>query len=456
MYAPNAGAQGYGPPGYSPPGYSPPGYGLPGDGLPPATNARPRRSFIGWWYRLTAPTPVPATADFDARERVRRGRLASLILLALLVVIVLALPDISLVPVLTPSIALAAVCCLGALLLNRAGHVGMAAVLLMASIDGALALALLTSKIGLDPLFLPVFYLFVASDLIVVSLLPPATIFLVASAHSIFILADVRYQPHTMMWEQMITSQGILYSLVLGPIVLEIVVAVVSFLWVRSAQIALRRADRAEELVMLERREAERTRDLEEGVQQLLAVHVAVANGNFQVIVPPMRNALLWQLGRSLATLVQRFSRLAGADYALQRTHQEAQRLAEALRQANSGRVPLWPAPSGTPLDEVVLLLASTRPALPEPGVGPNPWHGPNSAPLQPPSVTGIADPRSHVYFPDDRVPGGPLSGPSGGIDELPPWLRPAAAGELPPDEEWPDLGGTPPASTEQNGPWGR
>jgi len=427
-----------------------PGAGTPGGGPWPTEAAPPRRSFIGWWYRLTAPAPVPATAPFDARERVRRGRLASLILLALLVVVVLALPDISLVPVLTPSIALAAVCCVGALLLNRSGHVGMAAILLMASIDGALALALLTSKVGLDPLFLPVFYLFVASDLIAVSLLPPATIFLVASAHSVFILADVRLQPHTMMWEQMITSQGILYSLVLGPIVLEVVVSVVSFLWVRSAQIALRRADRAEELAALERREAERTRELEEGVQQLLAVHVAVANGNFQVIVPPMRNPLLWQIGRSLATLVQRFSRLAGADYMLQRTHQESQRLAEAMRQAGSGRVPFWPAPSGTPLDEVLLVLNSGQAALPEPGGGPNPWRAPTSAPMPPAGAPVPVNPNSQAFFTDDRSARSPQSGPVGGIEDLPSWLRPPSAFDLPPDEEWPDLGG-PPAP---NGEW--
>src|SRR5262249_24563137 len=187
----------------------------------PRTPPRPTRSHLpssplaAWCYRLSAPPEVPASARFALRERVRRGRLASVILLALLVVVALSLPDVVLVPTLTPSIAFVAVCCLVAIPLNRSGRVTAAAILLLtaalrllAALDGALGGALLASPGGLDPLFLPVYYLLVTSELIAVSLLPPRAVFWVAAVHSLAILLDVRYQAHTMMWEQMITTPG--------------------------------------------------------------------------------------------------------------------------------------------------------------------------------------------------------------------------------------------------------
>src|SRR5262249_40783109 len=280
----------------------------------PRTPPRPTRSHLpssplaAWCYRLSAPPEVPASARFALRERVRRGRLASLILLALLVVVALSLPDVVLVPTLTPSIAFVAVCCLVAIPLNRSGRVTAAAILLLTAVDGALAGALLTSPEGLDPLFLPVYYLLVTSELIAVSLLPPRAVFWVAAVHSLAILLDVRYQAHTMMWEQMITTPGILYSLVIGPIALQFVVAVVSYLWVQSSQSALRRADRAEEIAELERREAERTFALEEGVRYLHQILAAWAQGEVGRRVPPMPVAALEQVRFDLNTFIERFA----------------------------------------------------------------------------------------------------------------------------------------------------
>jgi hypothetical protein len=38
---------------------------------------------FGWWYRYTAPPVSSVGATFEQREKVRRGRLASTIMLAL-------------------------------------------------------------------------------------------------------------------------------------------------------------------------------------------------------------------------------------------------------------------------------------------------------------------------------------------------------------------------------------
>jgi len=126
--------------------------------------------------------------------------------------------------------------------------------------------------------------------------------------------------------------------------------------------LALRRADRAEEIAALQQREAERTHELEQGVRELLSAHVQIANGNFQARVPAIRNPLLWQIGSSLNNLMARFARLAQMEFLLRRTEQEAHRLAESIRVARAGGRPLWPAPTGAPLDEVITALTDAPP----------------------------------------------------------------------------------------------
>src|SRR5262245_55103364 len=90
--------------------------------------SRPRRELtvespFSWWYYLSAPAPVGAGASFDEHERVRRGRIASLIMLGLLTVVVIVAADRELLPHVVPSTFLLLGCCLAAIPLNRAGFV---------------------------------------------------------------------------------------------------------------------------------------------------------------------------------------------------------------------------------------------------------------------------------------------------------------------------------------------
>jgi hypothetical protein len=321
-------------------------------------------ALLRWWYSLSAPPPVSPVASFAARERVRRGQIASLILLGLLALVVLSLPEFILTPTLRPSIAILTLCCLAAIPINRGGNVTATAIVLLVMVDLAVIGALLIADGGLDPLYLPAFYLLVTSELIAVSLLKPISVFIVAIVQSLFILIDVQTQAHTMMWEQMITTPGIFYSLVAGPIALHLIVALVSYLWVRSAEAALRRADRAEEIALLERREIERTNELRDDVRQLLEVHVQLSNGDFNTRAPTLRNRDLWQIGNSLNNLIARLARFSQAasqsQVMLQRMQQEAQRIAQAIYSTANGHRPHWPNPSGTTLDAVVDALRNS------------------------------------------------------------------------------------------------
>lgn len=344
----------------------------------PSSAAIADRGFLSGWYRLTAPPEPQLGAGFDQRERARRGRLASTLLLLVLILWGLSAPEAlrqggesSLAVFLGGLLVIGA-----ALFLNRSGGVSLVAWLLIAAIDAGTVLIVLRAHSRLDELVIPVFDLLVYSVLIAVSLLPPASVFLVALGNSLFIAGAVLLSPRTPEVDALLRS-GHVDGILVQPITLQIAVAVVTYLWVRSALHALRRADRAEEVALLEMREVERTRELDEGVRQLLDVHVRLANGDTRALVPPLRNAQLWQVGISLNFLIARLAHYAQAEQALRREQEEADRLAEAILQWGRGRPPLWPAPTGLPMDRVVAALRGLtgvpegRSGRPQPDAGP-------------------------------------------------------------------------------------
>ncbi len=331
--------------------------------LPPR---RAGRGIVGWWWRLTAPPEPPASASFAVRERFRRGRLASVLLFGLVLIGLGALWQYLVVDDDHPTMKLVLIGALVAAgvvaLLNRKGRVTAAGLLLVALADLPLAGIPATALGGrLDVPHLSAFYLLASAVLVAASLLAPWSVFVVALTNSLLVVVVILALPHTTALNQLLASNNGQQALA-GPAVMQVIVAIVAFLWARSTLTALRRADRAEELADLERREVERTRELEEGVEQLLAVHVQLANGNFAARAPTVRNPLLWQIGASLNTLVARFGRLAQVDFTLRRTQEEAHRLAEAVLTQRGGRAPVWPTPTGTPLDEVVVALGGYTP----------------------------------------------------------------------------------------------
>lgn len=86
------------------------------------------RSFLQWWYALSTLLEVPESANFAARERVRQGRVASLLIIgtflaAVVVVstILLAVPGVFLLQWTLISTGTGILCCLIAIPLNRRG-----------------------------------------------------------------------------------------------------------------------------------------------------------------------------------------------------------------------------------------------------------------------------------------------------------------------------------------------
>jgi hypothetical protein len=326
-----------------------------------------------WLALVTAPAPRVG-ASFVEREQARRGRLVGGLLLALALIELGALFQFVVVdddhPIMVRALLIALAFTVVGGFLNRLGHVGWSGLLLVALADLPLVSIPATAFGGqFDVVDLGALYLLAGSLLVAASALAPWSVFVVAFINCALILALIALMPHTAAFAQLIASNNAQQALA-GPLLMQAIVALVAFFWAQSVLTALKRADRAEEIAELERREVERTHELEQGVRDLLDIHVQLANGNFQARSQGIRSPQLWQIGNSLNTLAARLARLGQADANLRRTEQDARQLAEAVRAKRAGRQPNWPAPSGTPLDSVILAMTdspqapSTSPAL--------------------------------------------------------------------------------------------
>ena len=200
---------------------------------------------------------------------------------------------------------------------------------------------LLTSPMGLDVANLPVFDVLIVSELIAVSLLPAVSVFPIALINILFIIAVILFQPHTPALSMLLAS-GMALDVIAQPIALQIIVALVTYLWVRSAQRAIARADRAEEIAELQRREAERSHQLETGIQQLLQTQVRAANGDLTARTNLSQDNLLWKVGVSLNMLLTRLQKsgreASRAEYENQQLRREVARLTEYVSEVRADR----------------------------------------------------------------------------------------------------------------------
>ncbi len=396
------------------------------------------RGILGWWYQQTAPREPP-DASFAEREMVRRGRLASTLILGFFIAGFILLPFVYQGPQTLLPLLLVYLCLGLQIFLNRIGQVYIVGVLMVLTTYGVLAGILTTGKL-LDLTALPVFDMLVIPELIAVSLLPSISIFPVALVNSVIILAIARYLPQTAEFSTLLASAGG-RAVLTRAIALQFIVAIVAYLWVRSAVVAIRRTDQADVIAALERHEAARTYELEEGAHQLVDVLVRLANGDFTSRVPFLTNSLLWRIGTAVNRLIGRLERSSHAQTLLQRFEEESNNLAQAIYAMRPGDRDIWLTPQGTPLDRVLEALRVTLPRLSGAQTqGPAttdmttfttvmlpphqpPGQPPSQPPSQPPRLPGTSWPGSSAGQPDSQRDGPPAK-------EKPEWLHP-------PDGEW-------------------
>lgn len=320
------------------------------------------------WYRLTSPPEPPRTASFRERELFRRGRTGSQISIVLFLLMFISFPaalagsNSLLVGLLGANIL--ALCV--ALLLNRLGRVNLAGILAVLGVMTAPTVNIITTPGGINTSALPIFSLLVLSLMCAVSFLPPAWIFVVAAINALFALFVLIYLPSSgELHHQLQTAfPGIATPILLS----QLIVSTVAYIWVRGARFAILRADRAEEIANLERREIERQQteieqkqQLDTGIQQLIQTHVKVAQGNFAARAPLMKENVLWQVAYSLNNLLARLQSYQQFN-AQQRKNQEALNyLIRAVQRAKKEGEPLQIQRTGTPVDALIIELGSLR-----------------------------------------------------------------------------------------------
>jgi hypothetical protein len=292
-----------------------------------------KKGLIAWWYKSTAQPDAPANATFAQREAVRKSHLLSTIVFWLLLIFILFIPACFVLPnhyVIFADLGMVIVCGI-ALLLNRAGKPEAAGLLLTVAFELALTMVIFTTQ-PLDEPSIQQYELYVFGELLCVSLLNPRSVFVMMFFNIAVITASLLWQPHTAMLAYDLKTQ--LIPMLVRPIGVQLLVAFVSYLWVKGTIKAIARADRAEKIAQLEHELAEQKQKLEEGIQQILQTHVAIANGNLDARAPFTQDNVLWQIARALNTLLVRLQRAFQAEKQLQRVVQAVNTTVSAIQQA--------------------------------------------------------------------------------------------------------------------------
>lgn len=317
----------------------------------PPTSVQRRWHPLRWWYRLS----VPGVGDDAPEDVLSRSTLASILLLVTLIGVIAFVPaaltsdDLHVVP---PVAGLFVMTCLG-VWLNKRGRTTAAGLLIVASFDAALIFSLLSyPHATLTQNAVPIYDMFVLSDIIAISLLPIRSILYISFYHSVFMLADVILQPHTPDLQALIDQTT--YSFMVRPLTIQIVVALVTYLWVRNTMRALERANKAELIARLEHTIALQRKDLDEGIQQILYTLVQAANGNLNARAPLVQQHVLWQVGVGLNTLLARLQRAHQSERELARVTMEIRRLITRVQEAKSRQTMLWLPPGGTEVDVLI------------------------------------------------------------------------------------------------------
>ncbi|GHO46584.1 hypothetical protein [Ktedonospora formicarum] len=296
---------------------------------------RQGNGLIQRWNELTAIPESRSNADFAQRETARKSQMSSNILFFFTIMVVFLLPACYFAPY--PSyfwldLGLA-ISCVIALILNRQGQTLAAGILV--NVAGFIALTVaLFSTVPFDETTLQGYDMYVIVELLAVSLLPTRSVFIVFVASVGCILGTLLYMPHTVVLQNDLHERFLI--IVARPIGTLLLVAGVAYILATTMTNAIKRAGQAEMIATLEHELADQKQELEEGIQQILSTHVAVANGNLSARAPLNKDNMLWQIARALNVLLVRLQRASQAEKELQMVEQAIGHYVGTIQQAEA------------------------------------------------------------------------------------------------------------------------
>jgi hypothetical protein len=238
---------------------------------------------VNWWLRMTSAGWDAPQETIQQRERARRSALLSWILLGLFIALILFIPATLTDAPSAFSVGFAFVGLLLIVWLNRKGFVTTAGVLMVALVIAAtMSVVVGSPDHAVHLVYLPAYDFLVISVVLGAAVLPRSSAFIIAAVNITLIYADLLLQSKSKDLLDAISMYG-LPTLAGRPVVIQVITAVIAFLWARGMDEAVRRADRAEELRTIEQHFAEaeiaRTKQVEEFVQEMISAISALANG---------------------------------------------------------------------------------------------------------------------------------------------------------------------------------
>ncbi|MBV9615028.1 MAG: hypothetical protein JO031_06215 [Ktedonobacteraceae bacterium] len=313
---------------------------------------------LAWWYRFAAPPEPLTSANFSQREKIRRGRLAAIaipiFILFLLLVQLQILASHNLKALVGIFLLLAA--CFLLLFLNRKGFIRSAGILALVVLYAGEAISLFIYPGRLTPSSIYILDFTIIPDLIVLAFFAANSLLLIFGLNVLEVWLVVVYAPHNFAITQILHRAPL--EIFLHVYILQLFTALVLYIWARSTENVLARADWAEDIIAFERREKERReleleqkRQLDTGIQQILQTHIAVANGDLSARVPLHQGHALWQIAVALNNLISRLQSLSLREHELrQKMHKEDERATNRYHkyEGTQGRIPRLPKVDGT------------------------------------------------------------------------------------------------------------
>ncbi|MBA2284384.1 MAG: hypothetical protein H0W02_02770, partial [Ktedonobacteraceae bacterium] len=320
------------------------------------------KRLLNWWFRLSLPQREPDTTP-AGRERTRYARLTSGFTLLILITSILSLP-LSLNTVTGPLTSILAFVSLGVILIslgcNKAGLNIVAAALVVLNSIIQVTNAMATNP--LDPSVMPVLDLLAIAVILAGALMPPVAALVAGALNSVIIVLILTFQQHTASYDQALRTGEFAITVIMIPLMLQIIVAIITYVIMHNLQLALRRADRAEEIAALqkdltqhERARAREQQSLAEGIAVIEQVHTAVANGNLDARVPLQTEHVLWQIAVPLNNLLNRLQQWKWNADQFERTRLAINYAVKELQRARIQQTPvLFQQQTGTPIDPLL------------------------------------------------------------------------------------------------------
>ena len=317
------------------------------------------------WLWLTGPRSNRFGTSIAAREKLRRSRLLSILLILTAVVMLLLTPSAFRAPGLWRAIVIMGAMGLLAALLNRIGRVTLSGLVIIALADVTITYNIVRQQYGLTNTTVADLYLLALAIMIAGMVLPTLSIPLIGAAQiAISLIIFYGLPPDTLLLQEIKKVDGNMsYTSVLGPILLQVCSVGIVWLYAWSVDRAILRASRAEELAEAQARIneqalviAEQKQRLEEGIQAIQDTQGRIVRGDYSARVSLQGNELL-PLAVSFNMMAERLSHVHQIEEEHRQMQGALQQVLDACKAISRGLAPAAWRQTGSVLDRIFPFL---------------------------------------------------------------------------------------------------